>query len=194
MGLCLYLPWSHDIVRNTSTSTCLTHKSLLLVLFIIIEATQVLLQPSTYPWLKLASSLSNRRISNIFWVVITCPGICQHLHNTFQGSKCKADIARTWGKYCHLLLQTSIEKKYIGEDEENEFERDSNLDSSGEVMLPLGFENADVPYVAASDFEQARKIFIPGQKFYNQAKEFYSFENHCVDYTEINQVHHCMSE
>ena len=85
-----------------------------------------------------------------------------------------------------MLLQTSIEKKYSGEDEENE--RDSNLDSCSEVALPLGFENADVPCGAASDFEQARNIFIPGQKYYNEAKEFYTFENHCIDFTEINQV------
>ncbi len=97
--------------------------------------------------------------------------------------KCKADIARTWGKYCHLLLQTSLEKKYSGED----VSRNSG-ESKNENEISMGFEDADVPDIPAKNFEEARNIFIPGQKFYNEAKEYYSFEEHCVDYTEINQV------
>ena len=102
----------------------------------------------------------------------------------FQGNKCKADIARTLGKYCHLLLQTSVERKYSGETE-TETSKDSNRFGD---FSSLGFSDLDVPNVSAENFEEARNIFLPGQKFYNEAKEFYTFENHCVDFTEINQV------
>jgi hypothetical protein len=100
----------------------------------------------------------------------------------FQGNKCKADIARTLGKYCHLLLQTSVERKYSGE---TEAPPDSNRFGD---FFSLGFEDLDVPNVPAENFEDARNIFLPGKKFYSEAKEFYTFENHCVDFTEINQV------
>ena len=105
------------------------------------------------------------------------------IHNRFQGLKCKADIARTWGKYCHLLLQTSLEKKYSGE----EISRIS-AETKNDELTSMGFEDADVPDIPAKNFEEARNIFVPGQKFYNEAKEYYTFEEHCVDFTEINQV------
>ena len=100
----------------------------------------------------------------------------------YQGARCKADILRTWGKYCNLLLQASVDQKMSGQVLE---QRDSNLCLS---FASLGFEDVDIPTTPAENFEAARKIFLPGQKFYSEAKEFYSFEEHCVDFTEINQV------
>ena len=40
----------------------------------------------------------------------------------------------------------------------------------------------------ASNFEEARAIFLPGQRFLNAAKnDYYKFQEHCVDYVEIQQ-------
>ena len=64
-------------------------------------------------------------------------------------------------------------------------QRESNLCLS---FASLGFEDVDIPTTPAENFEAARMIFLPGQKFYNEAKDFYTFEDHCVDFTEINQV------
>ncbi len=76
-----------------------------------------------------------------------------------------------------------MEKKYSSE----EISRISG-ETKNEDLISMGFEDADVPDIPAGNFEEARNIFIHGQKFYNEAKEYYTFEEHCVDYTEINQV------
>ena len=40
----------------------------------------------------------------------------------------------------------------------------------------------------AENFEEARAIFLAGQKFLNKAKnEYFKFEEHCVDYVEIQR-------
>ena len=46
----------------------------------------------------------------------------------------------------------------------------------------------DIPEKFAKNFEEARAIFLPGQRFLNKAKnEYFKFEEHCVDYVEIQR-------
>lgn len=96
-------------------------------------------------------------------------------------SKCKAFINRTCGKYCHLLLQTSVEK--LGK---NEQESENKSDSNSEVLSDE-FPELEMPVNAAKTFEEARSAFVPGQKFYNESKLYFTLEEHCIDFTEINQ-------
>ena len=105
----------------------------------------------------------------------------------------RADVARAWGKYSLLLLQRSmdmdIEKKELEDqiiDIENEEKPKSlNVDFPSIENDPVLNE---IPEKYATNFEEARAIFLPGQRFLNAAKnDYYKFEEHCVDYVEIQR-------
>ena len=46
----------------------------------------------------------------------------------------------------------------------------------------------EIPEKYATNFEEARAIFLPGQRFLNASKkDYYIFEEHCVDYVDIQR-------
>ena len=46
---------------------------------------------------------------------------------------------------------------------------------------------ADVRHTKAKTFEDAREIFLAGQRALNRAKTFYTLNDHCTDFAEIQQ-------
>ena len=47
---------------------------------------------------------------------------------------------------------------------------------------------SEIPEKYATNFEEARAIFLPGQRLLNVAKkDYYIFEEHCVDYVDIQR-------
>ena len=96
----------------------------------------------------------------------------------------RADLARAWGKYCLLLLQRSMDKDI----------EDFPVEKSSE-KLEIDFpsiENdpdlSDIPENYARNFEEARAIFLPAQRFLNSAKStYYKFQDHCVDFVDIQR-------
>ena len=130
--------------------------------------------------------------------------------------KCEADIARSWGKYTLVLLQTSMDA-FLEEDESSSGHAGGthNQDESAPVMQVEDIEleenttnkneelteNMDdfpsieidpdllsIPDEKCKNFEESRSIFLPGQRFFNTAKRiYYTMNEHCTDYAEINQ-------
>ena len=45
----------------------------------------------------------------------------------------------------------------------------------------------DVRHTKAKTFEDAREIFLAGQRALNRAKTFYTLNDHCTDFAEIQQ-------
>ena len=135
--------------------------------------------------------------------------------------KCEADIARSWGKYTLVLLQTSMDALLEDESEEpvrvgthNDDEslamqvEDIELGERSNHECPSTDREADddkdyfddfpsieidpdllsIPHTKCKTFEEARSIFLPGQRYFNAAKcNYYTMNEHCTDYAEINQ-------
>ncbi|TRY63637.1 hypothetical protein TCAL_00816 [Tigriopus californicus] len=103
-------------------------------------------------------------------------------------------VLRCWGKYALVLLQKSFERMcrqsensedplVVKNIEDEEFP--SMLEEFPSIEIDPEFQ--DVPSQFVKTFEQARQVFLPGQRFLNRAKEIFTFEEHCTDFTEINQ-------
>ena len=133
--------------------------------------------------------------------------------------KCEADIARSWGKYTLVLLQTSMDaileegvenvasglqhqdessSMYVEDIEEGENQSMTSQLQSKEEELPDYIDDfpsieidpdlLGIPDEKGKNFEESRSIFLPGQRFFNKAKRiFYTMNEHCTDYAEINQ-------
>ena len=135
--------------------------------------------------------------------------------------KCEADIARSWGKYTLVLLQTSMDALVEEESsisnragthnqdesismrvEDIELGENSNPgtssieQSTGEIKnvwedfpsIEIDPDLLSIPHKECKTFEEARCIFLPGQRFFNSAKrDYYTLNEHCTDYAEINQ-------
>ena len=135
--------------------------------------------------------------------------------------KCEADIARSWGKYSLVLLQTSMEAILDNGSENVEQgshnQSDSELNSMQVQDIELGEDTAissqvqinnksladdedefpfieidpdllAIPDTKCKTFEESRSIFLPGQRFFNLSKkQYYTLNEHCTDYAEINQ-------
>jgi len=109
-------------------------------------------------------------------------------------NKCKSDLARSWGKYCLLLLQRSMDKDIADRSEEDQlvdFVDENSSDSKPKVDFPSIETDpvlSEIPEKYATNFEEARAIFLPGQRFLNSSKkDYYIFEEHCVDYVDIQR-------
>lgn len=103
-------------------------------------------------------------------------------------------VLRCWGKYALVLLQKSMER--VCREGENSEEplvvkniEDEEFPSMIEEFpsIEIDPEFQEVPSQYVKNFEQARQVFLPGQRLLNRAKEFFTFEEHCTDFTEINQ-------
>uniref|UniRef100_A0A8C5Q995 KIF-binding protein n=1 Tax=Leptobrachium leishanense TaxID=445787 RepID=A0A8C5Q995_9ANUR len=125
----------------------------------------------------------------------------------FLGQK-KAEIARCWIKYC-LSLMEDVRKKLednIGEldfDIQDELKaqrkRDEDAKEKGRKKAIL-FGSSDIydsilaveEKVECSyplDFKEAREVFLIGQKYVNEAKEFFQLDGHVSDHVEVVRDH-----
>lgn len=126
--------------------------------------------------------------------------------------RASAKIERAWGKYCLVLLQRSQEAKLFraqsGEGGDDLRVEDLEGDRADELQLFEGLKcsfpdvdpdavrrESDVPTKLAATFEEARSVFLPGQRAIKRAQEeYFSLEHHCLDFTELNQDLSCMTK
>ena len=105
--------------------------------------------------------------------------------------KCRAEVSRAWGKYSLLLLQRSMDydiEQFELQDQLVDVKDEVKAKSIDFPSIETDPELDDIPEKFAKNFEEARAIFLPGQRFLNKAKnEYFKFEEHCVDYVEIQR-------
>lgn len=121
----------------------------------------------------------------------------------------KADISRCWSKYCLDLLKSSRDKcleEMRSNDEDHEepnAQRDTCQEQGarsreeieeGDRKEPLRFDTLEVtsleqsvPEHVVKTYDEARKLFLEGQKWLNISKEFYVLDGHVTNYVEILQ-------
>ncbi|KAK3747929.1 hypothetical protein QZH41_008848 [Actinostola sp. cb2023] len=107
----------------------------------------------------------------------------------------KADIARCWAKYCLNLIKEGKEMEEETQVMESEGrETTSTNDEENEDKNPLSFKSLEVTFYEQSvpdqviqNFDEARIIFREGQKWLNQAKEYYLLDGHVSDFVQIQQ-------
>ena len=77
------------------------------------------------------------------------------------------------------------------EDQLVDFVDENSSDSKPKVDFPSIETDpvlSEIPEKYATNFEEARAIFLPGQRFLNSSKkDYYIFEEHCVDYVDIQR-------
>ena len=107
---------------------------------------------------------------------------------------CGAKIERALGKYSLIMLHKSQDKMVAMQDEdmvvEDVTEDEATIDAITSEFPSVEMDPAisDIPSKLATDFETARAVFLPGQRSYRKAQElFFTFNEHCTDYVEINQ-------
>lgn len=112
-----------------------------------------------------------------------------------------ADVCKSWGKYSLVLLETSLEAAAAAEaSSANEPANDGTEVHDLEATNPsLDYEvdfvsieldpafTTDIRHSKAKTFEEARDIFLPGQRALNKAKLYYTLNDHCTDFAEIQQ-------
>jgi len=112
--------------------------------------------------------------------------------------KMEADISRCWAKYCLNLLISSHEKKLNeGVQRENQAlnnRQENQEDADTDDLKHLKFKGLEVTSLEeqvsdelAQTYDDAREIFLCGQKWLQKAKEFYVFDGYVSDFIEINQ-------
>ncbi|XP_051503560.1 KIF-binding protein-like [Myxocyprinus asiaticus] len=120
----------------------------------------------------------------------------------------RAEIARCWIKYCLNLLQDAkkllednigeldldrqeeLKRAHRNEEEEKEKGRKSAiLFGSSETFDSICSLEEKVISVLPLDFEEARAIFLVGQGYVAQAKEYFAMDGHVTDHIEILQDH-----
>lgn len=119
-----------------------------------------------------------------------------------------ADVARCWAKYGLLLLSASINrlvKKVESDETDSNDAEDSQLDSKAEKDSEKDSEKSfddlkfdilmdDIKPIVNQitdayllDFDDAKSVFLNIQNWLDQAKAYYTLENHASDYVEIIQ-------
>ncbi|XP_061735840.1 KIF-binding protein [Nerophis ophidion] len=120
----------------------------------------------------------------------------------------RADIARCWIKYCLNLLQDAkkVLQDNIGEldsDLQEDIKRKRRLEEEEEEKIrksALRFGSEDTFDSIASleekvscllpvDFTEARNVFLVGQNYVTQAKEYFQMDGFVTDHIEILQDH-----
>ncbi|XP_053172804.1 KIF-binding protein [Scomber japonicus] len=120
----------------------------------------------------------------------------------------RAEIARCWIKYCLNLLQDTkkLLEDNIGEldsDRQEELKRARRLEEEEEEKgrkSALLFGSEDTFDLIASleekvsclfplDFAEARAVFLVGQNYVTQAKEYFQMDGYVTDHVEILQDH-----
>ncbi|XDV50236.1 hypothetical protein PO909_019324 [Leuciscus waleckii] len=120
----------------------------------------------------------------------------------------RAEIARCWIKYCLNLLQDAkkllednvgeldsdrqeeLKRARRNEEEEKEKGRKSAiLFGSSDTFDSICSLEEKVSSMLPLDFEEARGIFLVGQGYVAQAKEYFEMDGHVTDHIEILQDH-----
>eukprot|EP00112_Aurelia_sp_Birch-Aquarium-sp1_P004375 Seg1494.6 transcript_id=Seg1494.6/GoldUCD/mRNA.D3Y31 product="KIF1-binding protein-like" protein_id=Seg1494.6/GoldUCD/D3Y31 len=112
-------------------------------------------------------------------------------------NKMKADIARCWAKYCLNLLISSHEKKLqdiqsaAGQTTQEEQNTDPMSDDDLKHLKFKGLEvtslEEGVTDKLVDNYDEAKQVFLSGQKWLQQAKEFYVLDGYVSDSIEIDQ-------
>ena len=98
-------------------------------------------------------------------------------HAEYQFSESSATLSISWGKYCLHLLESSM----------NDDESKDNFNLTYSVEFEMIEAKTEVSDKKAKNFEEARHIFLFGQRHYNSAKVHFSLLDHCTNYAEIQQ-------
>ncbi|XP_044051846.1 KIF-binding protein [Siniperca chuatsi] len=120
----------------------------------------------------------------------------------------RAEIARCWIKYCLNILQDAkkLLEDNIGEldtDRQEELKRARRVEEEEEEKgrksaLLFGSEDTfdsiasleeKVPCLLPLDFTEARAVFLVGQNYVTQAKEYFQMDGYVTDHIEILQDH-----
>nr|XP_020663617.1 KIF1-binding protein [Pogona vitticeps] len=120
----------------------------------------------------------------------------------------KAEIARCWVKYCLNLLQGTRKmlEDNIGEldpdrqaelkaqqkkeeDEKEKGRKKAVLFGTSDLSDAILAMEEKVSCVFPLDFKEAREIFLVGQNYVNEAKEFFQVDGFVTDHIEIVQDH-----
>ncbi|XP_017884825.1 KIF1-binding protein homolog [Ceratina calcarata] len=106
-----------------------------------------------------------------------------------------ADVARCWAKYGILLMSLSKQRllqRSESEQDDDETDKESKLNTIGDLRFdilekeiePIANQITD-KYLL--DFDDARLVFLSVLKWLEQAKTYYTLENHASDYVLIVQ-------
>nr|XP_040025198.1 KIF-binding protein-like [Gasterosteus aculeatus aculeatus] len=120
----------------------------------------------------------------------------------------RAEIARCWIKYCLNLLQDSkkLLEDSIGEldtdrqeemkmarrreeEEEEKGRKSALLFGSEDTFDSIASLEEKVRCSLPLDFTEARVVFLVGQNYVTQAKEYFEMDGHVTDHVEILQDH-----
>lgn len=106
-----------------------------------------------------------------------------------------ADVARCWAKY-GILLMLSSKERLMQKNETGQDNKQLNKNSKSKIINDLRFsilEKEIEPIINQItdkyllDFDDARSVFLNTQKWLEQAKTYYTLENHASDYILIIQ-------
>ncbi|ELK32368.1 KIF1-binding protein [Myotis davidii] len=120
----------------------------------------------------------------------------------------KGEIARCWIKYCLTLMQNAQQSMQdnIGEldldkqselralrkkelDEEESVRKKAVQFGTGELCDAISAVEEKVSYLRPLDFEEARGLFLVGQHYVSEAKEFFQIDGYVTDHIEVVQDH-----
>ncbi|KAB0349446.1 hypothetical protein FD754_014303 [Muntiacus muntjak] len=120
----------------------------------------------------------------------------------------KGEIARCWIKYCLTLMQNAqlsmqdnigeldldkqselraLRKKEL--DEEERVRKKAVQFGTGELCDAISAVEEKVSYLRPLDFEEARELFLTGQHYVFEAKEFFQIDGYVTDHIEVVQDH-----
>ncbi|XP_057592475.1 KIF-binding protein isoform X1 [Hippopotamus amphibius kiboko] len=120
----------------------------------------------------------------------------------------KGEIARCWIKYCLTLMQNAqlsmqdnigeldpdkqselraLRKKEL--DEEESIRKKAVQFGTGELCDAISAVEEKVSSLRPLDFEEARELFLMGQHYVFEAKEFFQIDGYVTDHIEIVQDH-----
>lgn len=120
----------------------------------------------------------------------------------------KGEIARCWIKYCLTLMQNAqlsmqdnigeldldkqselraLRKKEL--DEEESVRKKAVQFGTGELCDAISAVEEKVSYLRPLDFEEARELFLTGQHYVFEAKEFFQIDGYVTDHIEVVQDH-----
>nr|KAF6456664.1 hypothetical protein HJG63_007249 [Rousettus aegyptiacus] len=120
----------------------------------------------------------------------------------------KGEIARCWIKYCLTLMQNAqlsmqdnigeldldkqselraLRKKEL--DEEESVRKKAVQFGTGELCDAISAVEEKVSYLRPLDFDEARELFLLGQHYVFEAKEFFQIDGYVTDHIEVVQDH-----
>lgn len=120
----------------------------------------------------------------------------------------KGEIARCWIKYCLTLMKNAqlAMQDNIGEldldkqcelralrkkelDEEESVRKKAVQFGTGELCDAISAVEEKVRYLRPLDFEEARELFLLGQQYVFEAKEFFQIDGYVTDHIQVVQDH-----